>query len=77
VILLCASHAPIQSKEGDRRQLKPEDKDSNDELLLRDSPPVKPKVGTAISPNSFLSMPSIKAFPRYNTVSYLGFLMFA
>jgi hypothetical protein len=54
----------MQSKECDRRQLKPDDDYSNDELPLRDSPPVKPKVGTAISPNSFLSMPSIKAFPR-------------
>jgi hypothetical protein len=53
----------MQSKECDRRQLKP-DNDSNDELPVRYSPPVRPKVGTAISPNSFLSMPSIKAFPR-------------
>jgi hypothetical protein len=48
------------SEEHDRRQLEPDDADSSDEL----PPAVRPKVGTAISPNSFLSMPSIKAFPR-------------
>jgi hypothetical protein len=41
-----------------------DDNDDNDELHPRDSPPVRPKVWTAVSPNSFLSMPSIKAFPR-------------
>jgi hypothetical protein len=38
--------------------------DSNDEMDGKDTPPVKPRVGTTVSPNSFLSMPSIKAFPR-------------
>ncbi|XP_023719368.1 uncharacterized protein LOC111870941 isoform X2 [Cryptotermes secundus] len=58
------SHAPTLSKEHDVRHREPEDVDSNDELHPRNSPPVRPKAGTAISPNSFLSMPSIKAFPR-------------
>ncbi|PSN42488.1 hypothetical protein C0J52_09804 [Blattella germanica] len=43
---------------------KHEDIESNDELPTNVTPPVRPRVGTAISPNSFLSMPSIKAFPR-------------
>jgi len=52
------------NKEHDLRELEPDDLDSSDEQPPRDSPPIKPRVGTAVSPNSFLSMPSVKAFPR-------------
>jgi len=54
----------VLSKEHDLGELEPDVLDSTDEQPPRDSPPVKPRVGTAVSPNSFLSMPSVKAFPR-------------
>jgi len=52
------------NKEHSLRELEPDDLDSSDEQPPRDSPPVKRRAGTAVSPNSFLSMPSVKAFPR-------------
>ncbi|XP_069696113.1 uncharacterized protein [Periplaneta americana] len=56
--------AVLSSENGRRKAQEAEEADSNDELPVCDSPPARRRVGATISPNSFLSMPSIKAFPR-------------
>ncbi|KAJ9600784.1 hypothetical protein L9F63_001064 [Diploptera punctata] len=53
------AETPILNPQESRKNM-----DSNDDFPGKDRSSVKPRVGTAISPNSFLSMPSIKAFPR-------------